>query len=61
MRFIALLFTYAIFVLVFCVLSIAYKGVEEQDAGKALGQRWYAIVIFVYVLLVRLSLVYIIK
>jgi hypothetical protein len=56
MRFIASLFIYAIFVMVFCLLSIAYKGVEEQDAGKGLGQRWYAIVIFVYVLLVKLSI-----
>lgn len=57
-RFVGLLFVYAVYVLIFCALSIAYRGVELDDAGKGFGDRWYAIVIFLYTLLVRLFLLH---
>ncbi|CDW86853.1 UNKNOWN [Stylonychia lemnae] len=51
MLFITLLQIYGVYVMVFCALSIAYRGVQAQDAGEGFGSRWYAIIIFIYVLL----------
>ena len=48
MYFISLLSIYGIFTMAFCALSIAFKSVEDHDAGDGFGKRWYAIVIFVY-------------
>eukprot|EP00347_Sterkiella_histriomuscorum_P002699 403367148 len=51
MTFISLLFIYGVYVMVFCALSIAYRGVQTNDASDGFGDRWYAIVIFVYVMI----------
>ena len=42
-----------IYVLVFTGLSIAYRGVQTSEVNLAFGDRWYAVIIFAYVLLVR--------
>ena len=52
-RFVTLVMVLGIYVLVFTGLSIAYRGVQTSEVNLAFGDRWYAVIIFAYVLLVR--------
>lgn len=52
MYFVTILSVYGVYIMVFCALSIAYRAVEDQDVGEGFGNRWYAVVIFVYTFVV---------
>ena len=53
MYFITSLFLYGLYVMIFCALSIAYRSVQLDQTGEGFAERWYAVLIFTYVLLVN--------
>lgn len=52
--FIIFLFLYALLIIVFCVLSLVFRSVEQLSAREGFADRWYSFLFLVYLVVVSL-------